>query len=360
MTQMAQLLDTGRTDRLLLHSMRIRTTDQAKRPTRNDVAREANVSGWTVSHVLNDDHSVSISEETRIRVWEAARQLGYRPNNNARALATGRTSTVGFWMCFLYSQYRAHVLHRMQNVMKGSDFELVIRDVEDELSRRSDQPNAFKIPVDGIIALDTPTAGKRLARADNGMTAPFVSVGAFWADDGDYVAVDLYAGSVDAVRHLVETGRRRIAYVVPQTDDDPNESRHLAYRTVLAEAGLETSIIRTDGVTLSGSYRAVTDFLGSNRDIDAIFCHNDDMAFGAHRAITDLGFTIGKQVALVGCDGIEETEYLSPPLSTIVQPVDEMCELAWEFLQNRINDPSIPLQQRTLKPQLVVRASSQR
>jgi len=342
-------------------SMRIRTTDQAKKPTRNDVAREANVSGWTVSHVLNDDHSVSISDETRLRVWEAARQLGYRPNSNARALATGRTSTVGFWMCFLYSQYRAHVLHRMHYVMKDSGFELVIRDIDDELSRDPGRPNTHKIPVDGIIAFDTPTAGSRFMGPDAGLPTPFVSVGAFWAADGDYVAVDLYSGALEAMEHLVQTGRRRIAYVLSHTEEDfLTESRYRAYTSVLAATGLEPCLIKTNGVTLSASYQAVTDFMQVNRDVDAVFCHNDDMAFGAHRALTDLGFAIGKEVALVGCDGIEETDYLSPPLTTIVQPVDEMCEIAWQFLKNRIDDPSTPPQQRTLKPTLVIRASSLR
>src|SRR3569833_2779255 len=334
--------------------MPIRKTAQTKIPTRHEVAREANVPGWTGAHVLNDDRSVSISEETRTRVLEAARTLGYRPNNNARALATGRTSTIGFWMCFLYSQYRAHVLHRMQNVMKTSDFDLIIRDIDDELRRDHSTASAYKIPVDGIISLDTPMAGEQFMRSVADDAIPFVSMGAFWSADGDNVAIDLYSGAVEAGEHLVATGRRRIAYVVPQTDDDPNESRFRAYGTVLAAAGIEPCIIRTDGVTLSGSYRAVTDFLKTNRDVDAIFCHNDDMAFGAHRAVTDLGFVIGKEVALVGCDGIEETEYLSPPLTTIAQPVDEMCETAWQSLQNRINNPSCPLQQTTLKTKLVV------
>ena len=95
-------------------------------------------------------------------------------------------------------------------------------------------------------------------------------------------------------------------------------------------------------------------------DVDAIFCHNDEIAFGAHRALSELGRKIGPDVAIVGCDGVEETDYLSPPISTIVQPIDEMCALAWQFLQNRIMQPSIPLQQRVLTPRFLVRTSSQR
>ena len=104
-----------------------------KSPTRDDVARAAGVSGWTVSNVLNGRTGSGIREETRVRVLEVAERLGYRPNNSARALVTGKSRTVGFWMCFDYSQHRAHVLHLMQQQMKSSGFEIVIRDIEREM-----------------------------------------------------------------------------------------------------------------------------------------------------------------------------------------------------------------------------------
>jgi LacI family transcriptional regulator len=341
--------------------MRTQTT-LTKKPTRNDVARRANVSGWTVSHVLNGDHSVSISDETRTRVLQAARDLGYRPNNNARALATGRTSTIGFWMCFEYSQYRAHILHRMQTIFKNSDFELVIRDVDDELGRDHNSPQIHRIPVDGIIALDTPMPRKSFIGEDQQVSTPFVNIGAFWSDDGDYVASDLYYGTKEAINHLVEIGCRNIIYVLPHSTDEQEmaEARTRAYLEVMKSACLEPTLVRTAEVNLSSSYKSVRDYVGKNANVDGIFCHNDDMAFGAHRALYDLGRRIGPDVALVGCDGIEETEYLSPPLTTVVQPIDEMCELAWEFLRNRIENPTAPLQQRHLRPKLVIRASSRR
>jgi len=247
----------------------------------------------------------------------------------------------------------------MRNVIKTSEFELVIRDIEDELVRDNGLSNGYKIPVDGIIAFDTPNAGKQFGRADAAAT-PFISMGAFWSEDNDYVGIDLYPGAIEAVSHLVETGRRHILYLAPDSDEDvPYEARMLAYREVTEAAGLKPCLVRTRDLSVSSAWRLVTEAMQMHPDIDAIFCHNDDMAFGAHRALSDRGCRIGPDVALVGCDGIEETEYLSPPITSIVQPVDEMCELAWEFLQNRLNDPTIPLQQRILKPRLVVRASSQ-
>ncbi len=84
------------------------------------------------------------------------------------------------------------------------------------------------------------------------------------------------------------------------------------------------------------------------------------MAIGAYRALCELGLRVPTDVALVGCDGIEDTEYLERPISTIEQPISEMCALAWDFLQRRIQEPNHPPQRVVLQPKLVIRASSQR
>lgn len=335
-----------------------------KRPTRDDVARHANVSGWTVSNVLNGRASAAIREETRERVLAAARELGYRPNTNARALVTGRSCVIGLWMCLNYSQYRSHVLHIIQQQIKATGYELVIRDIEEELHLDPDFTRTFQTPVDGILSFDTPTAGTAFSRVNAGpegaLTIPFVSMGAYWSPGFDVVGIDLYAGARVALEHLLQTGRRRIAHLIPYTGEDwPHDPRVRAYEEVLRAAGLTPLYLSAANHSLSASRAAVREFLSTGGKVDAIFCHNDDMAFGAHRALCDAGVRIGPEVALVGCDGIEETEYLSPPLTTIVQPIEEMCRLAWETLQVRIQNPNAPLQQHILTPQLAVRASSE-
>jgi len=334
--------------------MSVSSPPTTKRPTRDDVARYANVSGWTVSTVLSGRSDVAIREDTRQRILEAAEVLGYRPNNNARALATGRTGTIGFWMCFDYSQYRSHVLHRMNQLMKSTTFELVIRDIEEEISKDLPSVKNVQIPVDGIIAFDTPTAG---AVFRSTLSVPFVTIGAFCTEDRDYVRSDLYAGAAEAIQHLIATGRRKIVHLLPVVN--PLDRRCQAYEHLLQEAGLECHYLTTNGeLSLSAARKTVQEYIAGGGQGDAIFCHNDDLAFGAHRALCDAGIRVGEEIALVGFDGIEETEYLSPPLTTVVQPYEQMCEIAWQFLQNRIQDPTMPLQQVTLKPQLVVRGSS--
>jgi LacI family transcriptional regulator len=91
---------------------------------------------------------------------------------------------------------------------------------------------------------------------------------------------------------------------------------------------------------------------------DAIFCHNDDAAIAAYRALCDIGAQVPGDVALIGCDGIEDTEYLATPLTTIAQPYEDLTKYAWQFLKRRIDEPDASPQEVTLNAALVIRESS--
>jgi len=82
------------------------------------------------------------------------------------------------------------------------------------------------------------------------------------------------------------------------------------------------------------------------------------LAIGCYRGLCDLGVRVPDEVRLVGCGGIEDTEYQACPISTLVMPIREMCGTAWDFLENRLREPDRAVQQTTLKPQLAVRESS--
>ena len=104
----------------------------------------------------------------------------------------------------------------------------------------------------------------------------------------------------------------------------------------------------------------IRDYVRQHGCPEAIFCHSDDVALGIYRGLCDLKLRVPQEVALVGCDGIQDGEYLECPLTTIVQPVAEMCAAAWRFLVQRLERPKMKKQQTVLKPKLVVRESSRR
>lgn len=328
--------------------------------TREDVAREAKVSGTTVSRVLSGKDA-QIGEDARRRVWEAAERLGYVPNPAAKALLTGRTQLIGLWMCLGYSRYRAHVLDRMASILAETDYAIAVTDVEEDLFWRHSMARALRIGVDGILAFDTPTAGDAFARTDKNQagTTPLVGMGAFWSKSTSYVGVDLGTGVEAAMRHLFEVGHRDVAYFFPgEHRPKEKEARRDAYVAAMAAAGRTPNFIPTSGLTVAEAANGLRAYLADRPAPKALFCFNDEVAVGASQALLERGLRPGFDSAIVGCDGIEETALLPYPITTIAQPVDEMCALAWEFLSERLENPSAPLRQKVLTPQLIIRAST--
>lgn len=324
--------------------------------TLKDVAAAAGASAATASYVLSNSPK-AISPETRERVLRAARDLGYQPNLAARTLAARHSRTVALWIANTHAPFFAQVIRHFQQQARQGGYEVVIREMAGDPDRAGHGSGLSGWPVDGVIAFQGAAYVHAFLRANPLSSLPFVSIGAYHEDCSDFVAIDLQAGATEAVRHLLGSGRRRVAFLVPA--GAAGEARRDAYRAVMAEAGLEPETILAPTKQRADVRQALREFVGRHGCPEAIFCYNDDMALGAYRGLCDLGLRVPKQVALVGCDGIEDTEYLERPLSTIVQPVEEMCRTGWRFLENRMRDPMLPPQRTTVTPRLAVRASSE-
>ena len=341
-----------------------RTRVQSKtngRPTRDDVAKVANISGATVSRVLSGRTDLSISPDTRARVLEAAEKLGYRPNSAARALTSGRTGLVGFWMSLDYSRYRGQVLAYMRTVLGNTELALAVTDVDVEYKSNHSFDRSLRVPVDGIIAFDNSASVEAFAQ-DHDFLAPnmpFVSMGAYWSEAQSFVGIDLRAGADAAMDHLLQSGRRRIAYMAPWTSELIDSGpRYDSYCSKMEEHGLQISTISVQFVTFAHVKEALTQRFEAGTMPEAILCMNDDIAIAASYVLEGLGIKTGTDVALVGFDGIEEAEHGPCPITTVRQPIEEMCNLTFRFLKTQMDDPSAPLQQRILKPDLVIRESS--
>jgi DNA-binding LacI/PurR family transcriptional regulator len=319
-----------------------------------EVARRAGVSRTTVSYVLNGRRDVSISATTRDRVLAVAREMGYQPNPAARALVTGRTGLIAFMASRLYTPSAAEVLHRVQEQVEGGGLNLIIVSSFARFDPRS---------VDGIIAFDSPAEVAAFLGENPNLETPFVSMGPFHHEGVDHVGVDLYDGARAALRHLLETGARRIAHVAEIVGIPPDESRDprtVAYREAMAEAGLATEYVIVSEAGRAAAREAIREYVARHGCPDALFCRADLPAVGAYRGLRDLGIRVPDQVAIVGCNGIEETRYLEVPLSTIVQPFEEMCAASWRFLRSRMANPGLPRQSAVLQPVLEIRESSRK
>jgi LacI family transcriptional regulator len=331
-------------------------------PSLNQVAKEAGVSSATVSRVLSGA-SVRISPETRTRVQSIADNLGYAPNRAARALVTGYTQTLALWAVNLRSPFSAQVIYHVNQEILRHQYDLMVAAAYTQGNSALNTSHLLSWPIDGILALDLPRAP--IPGLEHSLLGgkPFLNMGGYVSERSDYVHVDFQGEVEDAVRHLNHVGCRRIAYLVPDWFEwyrDGKDARLYGYEAVMAEAGKRTEFILTSDERRQSVAAPLKEYVERHGCPDGLFCFNDDMAIGAYRALRDLGLRIPDDIALVGCDGIEETRYFDPRITTIVQPLEQMCMIAWAFLERRIRNNDIPLQQITIQPRLEIRESSRR
>jgi LacI family transcriptional regulator len=329
--------------------------------TIKDIAKRSNLSHTTVSRVLNRRADAFISEATRARILELAREMGYQPNGYARALATGRTHTIALALDAVIHPLATVIMNYLMVEVEKLGYDLIVTKVVQD----SVGPNVAitKWPVDGTIYFNNtpPVAGEEKGERSRAV----VSMGSGCVKTLDHVEVDLSSGALDAMEHLVEIGCKRIAFLTMPHLEHEGDARRDAYEAVVAKAGLESEhILQPDNVVPRqqsiDARTAVLEHVRKHGCPNGLFARNDHMALGAYSALREAGYRIPEDVALVGCDGIEEIKYLDSPLTTIEQPTLEMCALGLTFLHQRIQNPDLPNQTAELKTRLVRRKSTAR
>lgn len=323
--------------------------------TQEQIAQKLGISRQLVSFALAG--YPKISESSRQRILTAAKKMGYRPNPHARALKKGRTGIVALWVPDQISSHYTHVAQELNRLAKQKRHELIIS----EVGNGDGEQILSHVPVDGIIAVDSAEPVRTHLKSPNA-SVPVISMGAEFCDQTDYVRVDLGAGTADVMRHLLEAGYRRIVHATFMHPNHPYAGRRKVYTETMRDAGLKPEFFI---YPLSEQQRtivrhAIQEYIRRRGKPEAIFCHSDDVAIGIYRGLCDLKCRVPEDVALVGCDGIQDTEYLECPITTLVQPVAEMCANAWKFLENRLKNPKLKPQRATLKPMLKIRESSRK
>lgn len=327
------------------------TDIRAKRVTLQDIAAVAGVHKMTVSDALNGTGSVAPA--TRERVRQIARELNYIPNFAARALSTGRSGVIAVLSGPLSEWYYGNMIHLLENHLRAEGFHLMLMRTPSEVKDLVNMTGT--VAVDGAIAVDM---FGLVHEFRSHPAVPCVSIGTWTCSSIDYVTVDLSAGVEEAITLMLNAGRRRIAYLVTtQHMTQSAEVRARAYLETMQKASRTPEFINvaTDEVQMVETNLKA--YLEQNGCPDALLCQNDETTMCAFGVLRDMGFTVPQDVLLAGCDGQLHTKYFEPPLSTIVQPMEEMCATAWQFLKGRMANPTLPHQKATLQGKLIVRRS---
>jgi DNA-binding LacI/PurR family transcriptional regulator len=321
-----------------------------------DVAKLAGVSHQTVSRVIND--SAHVRPETRDRVLAAMRRLDYRPNPAARALVTGRSGTLGV-VSFDTTLYGpASTLFAIEQAAHAAGYFITIVSLL-ALDRTAvlDAVERLRVQgVDGILVI-TPQEGAADALVNLPAGVPLVAVEAGRPNSVPLVAVDQFAGAVDATQLLLDLGHRTAWHVAGPRDFLEAQQRLEGWRSTLEAAGAEVPRVLFGDWSPRSGFR-VGQQLAKHPDVTAIFVANDQMALGVLRALHERGREIPREVSVVGFDDIPEAQYFTPPLTTVRQDFGEMGRSSLRLLLEIMQNTGQPRQRLTIAPELVVRRST--
>ncbi|MDN4642043.1 LacI family DNA-binding transcriptional regulator [Agreia sp. PsM10] len=306
--------------------------------TMDDVARHAGVSGSTVSHVLNGTRHVSPA--TQARVQASIDELGYRHNTVARALAAGKTHTVGLSISALTNPYFGPLVHAIEKRVTDAGYMLVIGDSHDEgVMERRVVESLLSRRVDGLIV--APSVGSEHITIPQILKAgtPLVLIDRNADVDVDQVTPENIESAYRLTSHLIELGHRRIAVVTGLIGLASTSERYAGYARALAEYDIELdeSLVLNGASKKETADRVVTALFAQSDRPSALVVLNNSMTIGALRALRRLGLHIPADVAFVSYDDFEWSDLFEPRLTTVAQDVEAMGEQAVELLLARMN-----------------------
>lgn len=328
-----------------------------------EVARAAGVSVTTVSYVLNDKGN--ISPETRQRVLDVIQQLGYTPSTQARNLREQQARIIGYpWRAPLDLHEGNPVLdtflHAVIQGLEATGRHLLIFDdpIDKSVPTFSEMIDSQR--VDGFIIANTEDHDPRIAFLHE-RRVPFTMFGRTNSPLDDKVAwvdVDGCAGLWLATTHLLEQGHQRIGFIGWPPNSVAGDARYSGYTQALYEHDMTldpTLIVRCENLVPEG-YQAAKQLMSLAEPPTGVVALSDILAIGALRYFNEHHLAI----ALTGFDDIPTAEYISPPLTTLRQPIAEVAERLVSMLLAQLQGDALEESHYLLQPELIVRSSSLR
>ncbi len=319
--------------------------------TLDDVARRSGVSRATASRALNDRDGVR--DDVRERVKTIAQALGYRPNRAAQNLAGGRASVIGLVVGQRVLEGNPYSTVLIQEVAKAADSHneglmLLVDTKEPSESVRNLLRDGL---IDGVI-ISVVATGLQWVEELVDASVPTVLIGSdHTRADVTVVDVENTESSAQIVEHLFNTGCRRVATLTGPLEQEDATQRLAGYR--LAHSRREVPV--DEELIVIGNYDRSTGYKQADRILDlqpdAVFCANDSMAVGLYRRAVERGIRIPEDLSLAGFDGTSRDEFTDPVLTSVVQPYDQLAEIAVQELITAITGTAEP-RLRAVTPKL--------
>lgn len=330
------------------------------------ISDSLNVSKTLVSMVLNNKGDENgISKETQKRVWAKAKELNYKPNLMARALRMGRSFSIGLVVSDISNPFYAKLARFMEDEAAKRGYNLLISSTDENPEK---EQNLIKMminrQVDGLIISTSQSSPEQFLTLQD-QKIPYLFIDRYFDGiDASSVSVDNFNGAYKAVEHLIYQGYKRIAAfaVTPvyvssirqridgfnsamktYTSQDPNE--------LLVEVDYQDIVRNTR--------KKIFELLNNPSPIDAIFAVNNKVALACLEALTELGVSIPNEVAVICFDDLDVFKIISPQISCISQPIEEISRSAVDLIVTELDAQFSAVHRNLLlSPELIVRKST--
>ena len=333
-----------------------------RKPTIKDIAQVAGVTPMTVSRILNNKRQ-GASEATRERILSIAAEMGYVANPLARGLrGQSPSNTIGVVIADITRPFSGEMLYHLSLAADQFKYGLMLYAQGDKAHRERVQHYASLL-VNGIndgVILDSMVDYKSFLPYLKKANIPYVLLDHVEDTSEPTVCSTSRRGMIDATRHLLALGHRRIGFIAGPQKNPAAMERLTGYKDALHEVDLPVDpelIFEGDFSQISG-FQLGRKLLSLNPLPTGIIASNDGMAFGVMEALREKGLEIGKDVSLIGYDDLPMAAKVDPPLTTVRQRIDQITLEAMELLISLIEGRPTPRMQRELSTELIVREST--
>ncbi len=344
--------------------MTAHTSNKPIRVTMQDVARQANVTIGTVSHVING--TAKISAETTKRVNEAIQLLNYRPNPHAQALRKARAKSIGCLIPDMTTNFYANFVSSFVEYAYEASYSVsIINFQHNPKYEMAEIENLIAKDVDAILLYNgfDDSAGLEMIQQAG---IPLILIDRY--QEGCSCIFFNNSQTIQNLIHLLKaSGHTKIGYLSESVIIQNLNDRYVGFITGMQKNGLETDIRNVlinrhpQVDNLSIGYRLMKERLtkGGLKNLPSVYIASSDLiAFGAMRAIREAGLSIPNDISIIGCDNLRMTEYVDPPLTTIQQSYQDVATETWKALCTLLENPGCEPVRSSLPQHLIIRKSA--
>ncbi|MHB8135598.1 MAG: LacI family DNA-binding transcriptional regulator [Anaerolineaceae bacterium] len=311
-----------------------------KRSTLADIARIADVSLMTASRAING--KPGLSEELRDKILEISREIGYRPNNIARGLATHQTRSIGLIVPDITNPFFAQIARGVEDFAFSNRYNLFLLNTnEDQTREESALDSLWQNDVEGLILCSSRLPETDLIQQSNRFPAVVLVNREILQPQPNLISINLNDrdAAATAVRYLIEQGRKQIGYIGGPANSLSNHRRLQGYMQALEveNQSSELELVDDNVPNTEGGWLAALTLLVKKPNLDAIFAFNDLMAVGAMQALQEVGKKIPADIAIIGVDDIPLATMVRPQLSTLHVDLQNLGQIAMQSLLDLIS-----------------------